>query len=626
VDGLVRPSVTGLLHAALAVMFGGLLVRAFTSFAPGSAHVGLFDADMAIPVLMANGSSGHRLFDAYYFGQDRSGAWPYLLARAVRAGLGVDWTATRLLQAQVSAALLAGVPLALLVRRVGWVAAAACALAMVTSPPVFRGVLYLGQPYAWQLLTLCGAWAVLHSLFLRPERPGRRLAGLGVLSFLTVWMSPVSGPLLVGLLGVEGVAWRGPEPWRERLWRAVPMAALVAGAMAGERILRWRYHRTVRRAFGHDFQTEVLLDTGHLLDNARALADVWLREGWRSALVLAGAGVGAFVALRLRAWRGEGWEALTWAAGAAVMAAANFILCVAVSHVRGNLYHERYLTLTHVFLVMAAALGVLAGAQALLARTRISEVGTSLLAVGLLGAAHLGMPAPDPLPEQRVLEGTARALQPRQGTRVLLGDYWGTYPYAALTRPGSLVAVPVEWDYQRTPFDLKRLGEVDEVVLNHAGLEILGPATAPHALIGQHGVLLRLVRAASPLEGFSLYTRAGRNALPATSTPSPLDWNLCTAPARATVRFESPGPVTVLVRAMGVREGMPVPRAVLAGRELPVEVLPNFYRVRVDGPMRDTLLEFSASAGMSGGAPGCRAQDVFVLSEAVLPEATATTR
>ncbi len=624
----MRSSVTGLLRAALAVMLGGLLVRAFASFAPGSAHVGLFDADMAIPVLMANGSSGHRLFDAYYFGQDRSGAWPYLLARAVRAGFGVDWTASRLLQAQVSAALLAGVPLALLARRVGWVAAAACALAMVTSPPVFRGVLYLGQPYAWQLLALCGAWAVLHSLFLRPERPGRRLVGLGVLSFLAVWMSPASGPLLVGLLGVEWVAWRGPEPWRERLGRAVPVAALVAGAMAGERILRWRYHRTVRRAFGHDFQTEVLLDTEHLLDNARALADVWLREGWRPALVLAGVGVGAFLVLRLRAWRGawgtqvpEGWEALTLAVGAAVMAAANFALCGAVSHVRGNLYHERYLTLTHVFLGMAAALGVLAGAQALLARARASEVGTSLLAVGLLGAAHLGMPAPDLLPEQRVLEDTARALQPEQGTRVLLGGYWGTYPYAALARPGSLVAVPVEWDYQRTPFDLKRLGEVDEVVLNHSGLEVLGPPTAPHALIGQHGVLLRLVRAASPREGFSLYTRAGREALPATSEPSPLDWNLCAASARATVRFESPGSVTVLVRAMGMREGMPVPRAMLSGRELPVRVLPNFYQVRVDGPVRDAPLELSASAGMSGEAPGCRAQDVFVL-----PEATATAR
>lgn len=619
----MRPPVVGLLRAALAVLLGGLLVRAFASFAPGSASVGLFDSDMAIAVLMANGSSGHHLFDAYYFGQDRSGAWPYLLARGVRAGLGFDWTAARLLWAQVSAALLAGVPLVLLARHVGWAGAAASALVVVTNPAVFRHVLFLGQPYAWQLLALVGAWAVLHSLLLRPERPGRRLVGLGVLSFLAVWMSPASGPLLVGLLGVEWVAWRGPESWRERLWRAVPLAALVAWAMAGERLLRWRYHRTVRRAFGQDYRTDVGLDTGHLLDNARALADVWLREGWRPALVLAGVGVGVFVVLRLRAWRGaratqvpEGWEALTLAVGAAAVAVANFALCAAVSHVRSNLYHERYLVLSHVFLAMAAVLGVLAGAQAVLAaRSRASEVGALVLALGLLGAAHLGMPAPAPLPEQRVLEETARLLQPERGTRVLLGTYWGTYAYAALARPGSVVAVPVEGDYQRTPFDLDRLREVDEVVLNHGELDAFGPATAPHALIGQHGVLLRLVQPASPREGFSLYARADGGALPITAEPPVTKWNLCEPWARALVRFEAAGPVTVLVRAMGVREGAPVPRVTLSGRALPVEVLPNFYRVQVDGPVWDTPLGWSASEGMRGEGPGCRVQDVFVLPD-----------
>lgn len=590
-------------------------MRALASFAPGSAHVGPFDADMAIPVLMANGSSGHPLFDAYYFGQDRFGAWPYLLARLARWGLGFDWTASRLFWAHASAALLAAVPLAFVARRVGWGAMAASALVAVTNPAVFRSF-FVSQPYAWQVLALVGAWAVLHSLFWRPERPGKRLVGLGVLSFLAVWMSPASGPLLVGLLGVEGLAWRGPESWRERLWRAVPLGMLVAGAMAGERLLRWRYHRTVRRAFGQDYRTEVYLDTEHLLDNTRALADVWLREGWRPALVLAAVGVGAFVALRLRARVPEGWEALTLGVGATGVAVANFALCAAVSHVRGNLYHERYLVLSHVFLAMASVLVVLAGAQALLAaRPRAWEVGASLLALGLLGAAHLGMPAPAPLPEQRVLEETARLLQPEQGTRVLLGTYWGTYAYAALARPGSVVAVPVEGDYQRTPFDLERLREADEVVLNHGELDAFGPATAPHALIGQHGVLLRLVQAASPREGFSRYARADRGALPTTAQPPVTEWTLCEPSARATVRFESPGPVTVLVRAMGVREGVPVPRVVLSGRALPVEVLPHFYRVRVDEPVRDTPLEWSTSEGMRGEGPGCRTQDVFVLPE-----------
>ncbi len=625
----MRPPVVGLLRALLAVVLGGLLVRGLSRFAPGSAHVGLFDADMAIPVLMANGSSGHRLFDAYYFGQDRFGAWPYLLARLARGVLGFDWTASRLFWAHASAALLAGVPMALLSRRAGPVAAAACALVAVTNPAVFHSFLNLSQPYAWQVLAMCGAWAVLHSLLLLPARPGKRLVALGVLSFLAVWMSPTSGPLLVLLLGVELLALRGPASWRERLGRAVPVGLMVAAGMAGERTLRWRYHRTVRRAFGTDFQTEVHLDVGHLLDNTRALADVWAREGWKPALGLTVLGVGAFLVLRLRAWRGEraarvpeGWEALTLASGAAAVALANFALCAAVNHVRNNLYHERYLTLSHLFLAMAAALVVLAGAQALLARTRGSEVGAPLFALGLLGAAHLEMPAPAPLPEQRVLEDTARALQAEHGQRILLGGYWSTYPYAALARPGSVVAVPVEWDYQRTRFDWARLRAADEVVVNHSELDAFGPAHAPHALIGQLGVLLRLVRTASPREGFSLYARADRDALPVKPEPWPTEWNLCDASARATVRFESTGPVTVLVRSMGVRPGARTPRALLGGRELPVEVLPDFYRIQVDVPVgKDQPLELGAAPGMSGDVPGCRTQDLFVL-----PESTSATR
>jgi hypothetical protein len=600
-----------------------VLVRGLSSFAPGSAHVGPFDSDMAIPVLMANGSSGHGLFDAYYFGQDRFGAWPYLLARAVRQVFGSDWTAARLFGAHLAAALLAAVSLVRSTRRAGWVAAAACALVAVTNPAVFHHVFSLGQPYAWQLLALCGAWALLHALLTRPERPGKRLAGLGAVAFLAAWTSPVSGPLLVLLLGVELVARRGPESWRERLGRAVPVGLMVAAAMAGERILRGRYHHVARDAFGHDYRTQVKLDTGHLLDNARALADVWLRDGGKLALVLAGVGVGAFAVLRVRASRGapaaelpERWEALTLALGATAVAAANFALCVVVSHVRLNAYHERYLTLSHLFLAMAAALVVLAGVETLLARSRASELGAPLLALGLLGAAHLGMPAPAPLPEQRVLEDTARALQPEHGERVLLGGYWSTYVYAALARPGAVVAVPVEWDYQRTPFDWPRLRAASEVVVNHAELEAFGPADAPHALIAQHGVLLRLVRTASPREGFSLYARADGAALPVKAEPSPTEWKLCAPDSPARLHFESPGPVTVLVRSLGVRPGAAVPRATLAGQELPVEVLPDFYRVRVDGPVRrDTPLDFSTTAGMAEGIPGCRSQGVFVLPE-----------
>jgi hypothetical protein len=618
---LVRPPVVGILRTLLVALVGVLLVRSFSSFTPGSVNMRVFDGDMAIPVLMANGSSGLWLFDVYYYGQDRSGAWPYLLERLVRWVTGLDWTVARVFRVQATAALLMGLPLALLVPRAGLVAAAACAFVSVTNPGVFRSLFSPGHPYAWQVVTLCGAWGLVHSLLVTPQRPGWRRVGLGVLAALTVWMSPTSGLLLLGLLGVGLVGLRDGASWRERLWRAVPLGLLVGAAMAAERILRSRYHHAARNAFGGAYRTVVHLDTKHLLDNAQALADVWSQTGWRFALVLAVGAVGAFCVLRVRAGWGAraaevpaGWEALTLAVGAAGVAAANFALCVAADHVRNNAYDGRYLVLTHLFLALAAALAVMAGAEAVLARTRAFALVAPVLALGMLGAAHLGMPPAGLKPEQLALEATGRALQPEQGVRVLLGSYWESYPYAALARPGTVVAVPVDGDYQRTPFDHEWLRAADEVVVNHANLDAFGPAAAPHRLIFQHGLLLRLVSTASPLEGFSVYARADRDALQTRPEP-PLDkWNLCDPTVPARLRFTSERPVTVLVRSSDVREGDPVPGATLAGRALPVVLLPGFYRVDVDRPVtREMALEFSALAGVPEDFPGCRVQHVRVL-------------
>ena len=187
----------------------------------------------------------------------------------------------------MTAALLTSVPLALLARRAGLVAAAAGVFAAVTTPSLVY--IYLGhaQPYAFQCLVLCGAWAVLHSLMGSPERPGRRRAGLAVLGLLSAWMSPASGPFLVVLLGMEFLGRWGAVPPRELLRRAVPVGALLALGPVAERILRGRYHHASRDAFRTDFGTRVRLDEGHLLENLRAVTDTWAKDGGRGALLLA---------------------------------------------------------------------------------------------------------------------------------------------------------------------------------------------------------------------------------------------------------------------------------------------------------------------------------------------------
>jgi hypothetical protein len=69
----------------------------------------------------------------------------------------------------------------------------------------------------------------------------------------------------------------------------------------------------------------------------------------------------------------------------------------------------------------------------------------------------------------------------------------------------------------------------------------------------------------------------------------------------------------VLMHSQGLREGAPLPRAVLAGRPLRVDVLPDLYRVHVDAAVTPaTPLELSGLEGLPADAPGCRVQATFV--------------
>src|SRR5258706_10701878 len=68
------------------------LCRAISVFGPDSNNV-FFNSDGAIPLLMANDDRSITLFDAYYFGGDRWGAWPMLSARLIHHSTNYPWTA-----------------------------------------------------------------------------------------------------------------------------------------------------------------------------------------------------------------------------------------------------------------------------------------------------------------------------------------------------------------------------------------------------------------------------------------------------------------------------------------------------------------------------------------------------
>ncbi len=68
-----------------------LLWRAIAVFGPDSSYV-YFNSDGAIPILMANDDRPITVFDAYYYGSDRWGAWPLLAARLIHQETKFRWS------------------------------------------------------------------------------------------------------------------------------------------------------------------------------------------------------------------------------------------------------------------------------------------------------------------------------------------------------------------------------------------------------------------------------------------------------------------------------------------------------------------------------------------------------
>ena len=67
------------------------LILSIRVFRPDSIYV-VFDSDGAIPVLMANEARPVTVFDTYYWGVDRWGGWPLIIARVVHQASGFQWT------------------------------------------------------------------------------------------------------------------------------------------------------------------------------------------------------------------------------------------------------------------------------------------------------------------------------------------------------------------------------------------------------------------------------------------------------------------------------------------------------------------------------------------------------
>jgi hypothetical protein len=424
--------------------------------ARGIGPIPYYNSDSAVPILLMQGL-GDGPFTLFYPRQDRSGMWPFLLARAMHLATPEAFNVFSVL-ALCSAAL----PLAILLETPA-LAAAALLFPLVLNHEVAWNLFQSGQPYLWQVTTLLWAWAACR-LALEAQGLLRRVAFLVALfgfGALSIWTSAFSIPALLILLVVEAVRTRA-RPVRI----AGALVAIGLSALAEAKI-RGYYYAFCRRTFGDSFLTVLRFDRGHLRSNALAV----LSKAWDVGLVvplLLGTAV-LFVPGRTRT---ERFNQLALV----LLALCPLPAFVVVHHFRENLFAGRYFSFCVFWAIAAAVYGAIVLGGHLAGQW---QGALRLLVLLALGVALPASP-PDALAKERAL--AARLIGPVP--RLLLADYWDVYVPASLAPPGTLLPLGAQGNMNRFPSMQDEL-RPGRTVLASCALD------AADGTMTQYGALLR---------------------------------------------------------------------------------------------------------------------------------------
>jgi hypothetical protein len=566
-------------------------VWAWTSLGPDSLLLRPFNSDGAVPVLMSN-QTHWDLFHAFYWGEDRFGAWPFFVAHGLSVLLRVPVTPEFLHGFSTLFLFSGALAAALLFRPYAGLGLLAFTVSVLL--PDTRGSLFDANPYAWQLpLLLWAWWCVRASLTARRAVPLVWWLGLAALaSFLATWTSALSGPLLLGVSLLEGRRAQRALPRLPRgRWAVCLLPALLG--MAGEAVVRWAFHRFARATYGRGFHTELRVDWGHLLENTR---QVWL--GLERPVVLAALAVLVGYTVLL-AWPGppaaERGGRLSASActvlGAFLLGLLPLPVLALVRHVRMNGFEPRYFTPSYVFLVFGALLALTSAVP----ERRGGRAGRRAVLLGTLGlcaAVLVLLPRAGKNLDYARLQRTARALGERAHGAPLLDGYWGTYLFAALAPPGALLPLPSSGDYNRMPAYEAALASAPEVVVGHRKVPSGPPGSEPQWLF-QYGTLLerREPRFLSDgVDSFSLYRPRAVKDMAYQAHPPLEDLDLA-AGADVTVRANPPADASVLAVELTCLTLLQTPLASQQGAEgrgpLRLEAVPGtlfFFSEGGQGP------------------------------------------
>jgi len=414
-----------------------------------------YNSDSGAPMLLVQGL-GSGPFTLFYPGQDRFGAWPFLIARWLRLDSPEAYHAFStigLLSALFPLSRMLGSP----------------GLALLTLvPPLFLNhvvswnVFEIGQPYLWQIAALCWAWWACRAAVERSSP--LRLAGLAVAASLAIWMSTLSIPALAGLLVIEAVRakrWQLPGPLL-----AVGLGALVEGQ------LRRLYHAYCARNFGQAYLSVLRFDRWHVRPNLAAVATGCWNTGVALPLL-----VGTLLVVR----PGLDRRARANQAGLVWLALVTLPALVLVQHFRASDFSARYFAFPAFWALTSTFHGAAVLVLELARRWRPAVLGVALVAVAIACPVSPAIPLADVRADAARLTGSA--------PRIYLDGYWETYLLASLAPRGALVPLPRQGQSNRFPMLQSAL---------QPGREAVAPCRLDQGdgTAEQYGALLRRTEAA----------------------------------------------------------------------------------------------------------------------------------
>jgi hypothetical protein len=494
------------------------LWRAINAFGPTSGNDPVtFNSDAAIPVLMSNDERPITIFNLYYYGTDRWGAWPFLVTQVIRRTTGYWWSAHSIFVWQTLWLFVGALVIACLSRRDRLLAALVYLITLCLHGETRYLIFELSQLYAWQTTALLLSWYSLRRLFEGNLEPTEKHPVLKrrawfflafLFSYLAIWSSNTSILFLFFLLNLEALrAWlkTGGARINRRFLKPYVLGLIsIAAAALLEFLQKWNYHRHGLKHYGQDFHTTFHLDTNYLAQNLGMQFHHLNKLSWWFLYLIPTLVLVALICSFLYAFfkkRDEFLEklktaflddTLILAIGAYAIAAINFTLVVLVDHVRLNLYDDRYLTLTNVFGPISGMLTIFLLFKLAARSSGLSSYVQPAFILIIVLLLTIEFPARNDSPQYKLLEETARTLSQKAPRAILMGGYWDTYVFTALQPENAMTALPLEGHELRMPWTREMVRQADRVIVAYSRTEPNAPVSTPERL-QQYGSSLRLI-------------------------------------------------------------------------------------------------------------------------------------